>query len=106
MTLESSAPQPSTIKPTPEPDLVDRIFAYLEAELPQALRDVDHLKANIRAEFGGLDWYIPVKPRGASRQRQQEVLRLFNGRNAEEVARQLNINRATVYRVVKKASRR
>ncbi|MBV5295508.1 MAG: helix-turn-helix domain-containing protein [Curvibacter lanceolatus] len=106
MTPETSTPQPSTTKATPEPDLVDRIFAYLEAELPQALRDVDHLKANIRAEFGGLDWYIPVKPRGASRQRQQEVLRLFNGRNAEEVARQLNINRATVYRVVKKASRR
>src|SRR5450830_1773373 len=79
MTPESSTPQPSTPKATPEPDLVDRIFAYLEAELPQALRDVDHLKANIRAEFGGLDWYIPVKPRGASRQRQQEVLRLFNG---------------------------
>src|SRR5450830_300172 len=87
MNPETSTPQPSITKSTPEPDLVDRIFAYLEAELPQALRDVDHLKANIRAEFGGLDWYIPVKARGASRQRQQEVLRLFNGRNAEEVAR-------------------
>ena len=92
MTPETSTPQPSTTQATPEPDLVDRIFAYLEAELPQALRDVDHLKANIRAEFGGLDWYIPVKARGESRQRQQEVLRLFNGRNAEEVARHLMLS--------------
>ena len=30
-----------------------------------------------------------------------EVLRVFNGRNAAEVARRLGIGRATVYRIIK-----
>ena len=33
----------------------------------------------------------------------RQVLRLFNGCNATEVARELNVGRATVYRVLKQA---
>jgi DNA invertase Pin-like site-specific DNA recombinase len=37
----------------------------------------------------------------AAEQRAQQILELFNGRNAREVARAIGCGRATVYRVLK-----
>lgn len=87
-----------------EPDLVDRIFDYLLAEFPQlGGAQIDKAKGAVRAEFGGEDVYIPA--RGAiERQRLvAEVLSLFNGRNATEIARRLGISRASVYRFLKQS---
>ena len=88
-----------------EPDLVDRIFDYLLAEFPQIAglppEKIDHTKAAVRSEFRGEECYIAARPTSARQQLVTQVLALFNGRNATEVARRLQISRATVYRVLK-----
>lgn len=86
---------------TAEPDLVDRIFDYLMAEFPQLAGDaarVRRARDAVRAEFAGEEVYIQKR---SSKEVAGEVLRLFNGRNASEVARRLGIHRATVYRYLK-----
>lgn len=88
-----------------EPDLVDRIFEYLLTEFPQLAGDaarVEKAQAAVRAEFAGEEVYIQKR---SSREIAAEVLRLFNGRNATEVARRLQIHRATVYRYLKQAGK-
>lgn len=89
-----------------EPDLVDRIFDYILSDpaMAAAMRGmrsraadpVDELKAAVRAEFQGEECYIAGRKVQAA-----QVLALFNGRNASEVARRLDISRATVYRHIK-----
>ena len=101
------ASQPPTLKDliAAEPDLVDRIFDYILAEFPQiAGQPPDKIattKAAVRAEFKGEECYIAARPPTARQQLVAQVLALFNGRNATEVARRLHISRATVYRVLK-----
>lgn len=85
-----------------EPDLVDRIFEYLLTEFPQ-LGGPKFLEAKtaVREEFAGQDAYIPHRAPSERQQLVSSVLSLFNGRNASEVARRLQIGRATVYRILK-----
>ncbi|MBQ0917249.1 helix-turn-helix domain-containing protein [Hydrogenophaga aromaticivorans] len=88
-----------------DPDFVDRIFEYLIAEFPQLAGDrarVQKAQTAVRAEFAGEEVYIQKR---SSRDIAAEVLRLFNGRNATEVARRLDIHRATVYRHLKQAGK-
>lgn len=87
-----------------DPDLVDRIFEYVVEQFPEiSASRIDALKRATREELSGEQYYIPARS-PTERQRQvQEVLRLFNGRNATEIARRLQISRATVYRWVKQA---
>ncbi|MET3517812.1 transcriptional regulator of acetoin/glycerol metabolism [Pseudacidovorax sp. 1753] len=83
------------------PDLVDRIFQYLVEEFPNLADDpvgLTRARIAVRAEFAGEEVYIPKR---ISREIATEVLRLFNGRNATEVARRLGISRRTVYRYLK-----
>jgi DNA-binding NtrC family response regulator len=92
-----------------EPDLVDRIFDYILSDpaLAEAMQRVSQsapgpagmakLKTAVRAEFAGETVRIAKRPGNVHLQ----VLALFNGRNATEVARRLGISRATVYRVIK-----
>jgi len=88
-----------------EPDLVDRIFDYILAEFPQIASQppakIAGTKAAVRAEFKGEECYIAGRPATVRQQTVAQVLALFNGRNASEVARRLQISRATVYRVLK-----
>ena len=89
-----------------EPDLVDRIFDYIlsdpalaKAMLAMQSRHADpvgELKSAVRAEFSGERVSISSRTSIA-----RQVLALFDGRNASEVARRLNISRATVYRHIK-----
>lgn len=93
----------STHTPT-DPDLVDRIFEYLLSEFPQiAGEQFSAAKVAVRAEFRGEEVYIPARGATARQQLAAEVLALFNGRNASEVARKLKISRASVYRFLKQA---
>ena len=88
-----------------EPDLVDRIFEYLLAEFPQLAGDaarVHKAQTAVRAEFAGEEVYIQKR---SSKDIAAEVRRLFNGRNATEVARRLQIHRATVYRYLKQSGK-
>ena len=88
-----------------EPDLVDRIFDYLLAEFPLIAglppEKIATTKAAVRAEFKGEECYIAGRPASARQEMVANVLALFNGRNATEVARRLQISRRTVYRVIK-----
>lgn len=84
-----------------EPDLVDRIFDYIVRELPDLQASALKLKDEVRAEFRGEECYIPMHGATVRQARVQQVLALFNGRNASEVARSLQISRATVYRLLK-----
>lgn len=89
-----------------EPDLVDRIFAYLLVEFPQlAGGGLAEAKRAVREEFGAREAY--VARRGAAERQEvvRQVLEKFNGRNASEVARELQISRATVYRLLKQPGR-
>ena len=93
-----------------EPDLVDRIFDYILSEFPQIAgqppEKIAATKAAVRAEFRGEECYIAARPPTARQQLVTQVLALFNGRNATEVARRLQISRATVYRVLKQPGNR
>ncbi len=84
-----------------EPDLVDRIFDYIMAELPEIAASVQKHKAAVRAEFKGETCYIAGKPATQRQEIVSNVLALFNGRNSTEVARRLQISRRTVYRIIK-----
>lgn len=90
-----------------DPDIVDSLFAYLLDQVPafrQAVGDrTDELKRMVRAEFGGERVTILKRTAEERRALVSSVLALFNGRNATEVARQLNISRPSVYRYLKQA---
>lgn len=110
----ASAPAVRTRVVTPQldaliaanPDLVDRIFEYIVQEVPGiAAPRLAQLKIDIRAEFAGEDHYIPKRPVTERQALVAQVLALFNGRNASELARTLQISRATVYRVLKQPGR-
>ena len=84
-----------------EPDLVDRIFDYITAEFPAMQDKGGKLKAAVRAEFKGEECYISGRPATTRQETVSQVLSLFNGRNTTEIARRLQISRATVYRILK-----
>jgi transcriptional regulator of acetoin/glycerol metabolism len=94
-------PEPETLneKIAAEPDLVDRIFDYIVEVLPDLKSRQSEIKRTLRQEFASERVYI----RRLGTDVQSEVARLFNGRNATEVARELRISRATVYRLLKQA---
>jgi DNA-binding phage protein len=89
------------LRPPADPDLVDRLFEFLSdhPRLPEFPPEVlAQVKADLRSEFR--DEVRRTSPL-ERQQRVHQVLELFNGRNASEVARSLGIGRATVYRYLK-----
>jgi Mor family transcriptional regulator len=105
---------PAAQSPTPqldalvkaEPDLVDRIFEYAVELLPAIAEHQASIKLALRQEFAGERAYIRHRDDGQAEASATQVLTLFNGRNASEVARQLRISRATVYRKLKQPGKR
>lgn len=105
---------PPVIKPPPlllieraaaaDPDLVDRIFEYILEQLPEIAGRHHEIKQAIRSEFAKQRAYVRER-RLTGAPLALEVARLFNGRNATEVARELQISRATVYRLLKQPGR-
>lgn len=86
-----------------DPDLVDRIFDYVVALIPELnSAEIEPTKAAIRKEFGGVEQYVRSESVDRrKREMEREVRRMFDGRNATQIARVLNISRATVYRCLK-----
>jgi Mor family transcriptional regulator len=82
-------------------DLVDAIFSFIESEFPALAPRTAQLKEEVRREFSGIEIYIPRRSHASRDRLTKEVLSLFNGRNATEIARRLKIGRATVYRIIK-----
>lgn len=93
--------QTPAMPPDLPPDLVDLIFAYVIAEFPEIAVRAAVLKTATRLELGGDRAYIGQRSPTDRRKMVNDVLRLFNGRNASEIARRLNIGRTTVYRIIK-----
>lgn len=88
-------------------DLVDVVFDYCWKALQatadaEAAADPAEIKAAIRQEFGGIETYI--RRRESRTLLANKVLSMFNGRNPTQVARELNISRATVYRLLKQSA--
>jgi Mor family transcriptional regulator len=61
------------------------------------------LEHELILEFGGESHYVPKRKLIEAKRKElaNEARRKFNGRNATEVARELGIGRATVYRLIK-----
>jgi Mor family transcriptional regulator len=104
MTKPSPTPKLTALAQS-DPDLVDRIFDYILSELPEIAASVQKHKAAVRAEFRGEECYIASRPATERQHTVSQVLALFDGRNATEVARKLQISRATVYRLLKQPGR-
>lgn len=83
------------------PDLIDKIFDFITDEFPEMRDRAAELKQMARREFAGIETYIPRRSQADRDQVVRDVMRLFDGRNATEVARRLNISRASVYRIIK-----
>jgi Mor family transcriptional regulator len=85
-------------------DLVDAIFDYVLAQLPEMRSraiELGRIKAAVRDEYGGQKVYVAKRRAQDRADVATQVLAHFNGRNATEVARKLGISRATVYRLIK-----
>lgn len=89
------------IAPGLTPDLVDLIFDYVVAEFPELAERAKELKVAARKEFRGETAYIPRRSETERKRLIQDVMATFNGRNATEIGRRLQISRATVYRIIK-----
>jgi len=83
------------------PDLIDLIFEYIIADMPEMRERADALKELARLEFAGDRTYIPRRTAADRERIVLLVLELFNGRNATEIARRLKIGRTSVYRIIK-----
>ena len=83
-----------------EPDLVDRIFDYIMAELPEIAASVQKHKDAVRAEFGGQRHYIATRPPTVRRQTVANIRAQFNGVNIKDVATATGVSRRTVYRAI------
>lgn len=60
------------------------------------------IEKRLRDEMAGDRGYISSSSTASKEEKYARVRRMFNGRNATEIARELNIGRATVYRILKK----
>ncbi|MDM0003900.1 Mor transcription activator family protein [Variovorax sp. J22R203] len=86
---------------------MDHVFAYLLREFPHlAGPQFAKAKRALREHLAGERVYVAARGSGDRAALAREVLSLFNGRNATEVARSLSISRATVYRLLKQTARR
>ena len=84
------------------PNLVDLLLQFVIAEFDAQLTAV---VSDMRKTFGGEQFYHPKRSERDRQRIAADVLRLFNGRNASEVARRLGISRATDYRVLKQGAK-
>lgn len=87
-------------------DLLEQIFAMLCVVLPELAaappERIEAVKRMIRVEYAGDRVYLRKRTVVL---RRADVFERFNGRNATEVARELGISRATVYRLLKQPGR-
>ena len=77
---------------------VDQLYEAVPDLNPNDRERIEAFAERMRLEHGGGETYIRKRVAGTRRER---ALALFNGRNTTEVARELGVSRATVYRLLK-----
>ena len=85
-------------------DVANEIMKRLAPELaPEVSKQIALLmEYRLRAEMAGDRGYISTVSTATREKKHEQVRRMFNGRNATQIARELKIGRATVYRILKK----
>jgi len=59
------------------------------------------IEQRLRAEMAGDRGYISLESSASREEKYEKARRMFNGRNASEIARTIGISRRTVYRILK-----
>jgi hypothetical protein len=106
---KTASAAPGVVRPqfVPEPDLVARMVAFIGQERPELdAATLAAVEQRLRQEFGGDTVYVAKQTTRDRGDLVAQVRRMFNGRNATEIARRLKIGRSTVYRMVKTAGER
>lgn len=86
-------------------DLIDRMIERLKHIEPGLTESrADALERVLREEFAGE--VVRVRKRAKNKEIEKAVREKFNGRNVAELARELGVHRATVYRVLSSAIHR
>ena len=100
----AAAGEVGPVAPFDQGDFADAVFAYLLSEFPQiAGPKYVGAKDALRDHFAGERVYVAKRTQEKREHLAREVLTLFNGRNATEVARRLRISRTQVYRILKQS---
>lgn len=73
------------------PDLLDEIFAFIQAEFPDFAPGAAVLKEEVCRQISGIEIYIPQRSVAQRERLTTEGLRMFDSRNAPEVARRLEL---------------
>jgi len=78
-----------------------------EMARPPVLANREKIMLGMGREFGGRQaGYVRTRQELEQQAMARDVMSLFDGRNATEVARKLQISRATVYRIIKQPGAR
>jgi Mor family transcriptional regulator len=86
-------------------DLIDKIFEFIQIEFPEMHDKAFAQKELALREFAGIETYIPRRSQAERDRIAREVITVFNGSNAHEVAKRVCISRSSVYRIIKASTR-
>lgn len=83
--------------------VIAKVTAEVVADSPHEIGPQIAIRVGqwMRSNLPGTVNYISGQSAAARRARHDRVRRMFNGRNAHEIAREMGISRRTVYRVLK-----
>lgn len=83
--------------------VIAKVTAEVVADSPHEIGPQIAIRVGqwMRTNMPGTAGYIGGQSAAARRARHDQVRRMFNGRNATEIARKIGISRATVYRILK-----
>lgn len=93
--------------PTGYPEILADMAGLIHARLidlavPKAAAIATALVEDIRRKWGGGLVYIPKGAMYTKQQRDDEVLRAFNGKNQAELARRFNVSISCIYDILTK----
>lgn len=86
-------------------DLIDKLFEFIQIEFSEMHDKAFALKELARWEFAGIETYIPRRSQAERDRIAREVITVFSGSNAHEVAKRLCIRRSSVYRIIKASAK-
>lgn len=84
-------------------DIAYEVASDMMKQWPADIRRqlAEKIEERLRREMAGDRGYIRSAASSTRQEKYDRVRRMFNGRNAMEIARELKIGRTTVYRILK-----